>query len=926
VLRVEERRRRTCRQVERIGELAAIRDGAQAGGVAVQHHVVVRAVLVGVEVDLVRDRQQVLLALPRVHCERPDEGLVGRAVARRDREGVDAHGPQVRGGRSRAGHPLGLVIAHREEGVGVVLRGADALVVQADHLGERARNDLGRARFHLGRLTRQHVPRQVDGVGAVVEDEVAVVLVGRQRGGTRPIAAGVHEVAPQCGPIDRQGHLERGVAALARLDHHLGRRLHADGAVGDVVGKAERRGHRVGAGRVGVVADRDGRLEGHLLVRDVDEPEAQRAGGHVAGPRRRRGGHGVVNADLAATDAGDRGESAGERVVDHVGVAVVHEQRLHLERPQAMPDGQAVRRAVGRGLLAAGGVEDECCRTRDHRGRTGRATERALTRAGTGDRGDGGTRGADLRLDEGGVLVLRAAGRAADHAAGERDPDCGIEADHRVRQAALQPVRERLGDHVARDRDVAAAVTALEGIAGSHEADDADEAASRADVRDLDAEGTRPTVDEDDLPRERTGRERVAAEQVAARAVAVLHRRLDHRGERCRPRLPDRREAPGDGCRGDDLHERQERARHRGLRHGQRARRGRRGAVGVRLVAAVARGRDGQHTRLGGVLDGGGEVVVERLAVGRAERHVDDVDAVAELAVTVGVQRELHALDQGDARAGGGDGGADLHGVQVDVRSDAAHAADDVRDVGAVAGLGAVIEGVRVRHLDVVRPQGADEVVAAHHLGGREGAGLDDGRVVGGVLGRVTRATKGGVGVVDAAVEDGDLDAVARHAVRLDVGGTDVRHGLGEVELVGADRRDALHRGVAGQLRQDGGVHLDEDGVEDHLGLGDETRARVEGGDAGHQVRLRPAEVLFRAGRGGVAEVLLGHGGLLQAHDHPGVALRPDERGVEVRDGDSLEGGRGVEPQVRDARREFAIVTAVQWRGGRHGEGRERGR
>jgi hypothetical protein len=47
-------------------ELAAVADGAQAGRVPVEHDEVVGAVLVRVEPDLVRHRQQVLLALPGV--------------------------------------------------------------------------------------------------------------------------------------------------------------------------------------------------------------------------------------------------------------------------------------------------------------------------------------------------------------------------------------------------------------------------------------------------------------------------------------------------------------------------------------------------------------------------------------------------------------------------------------------------------------------------------------------------------------------------------------------------------------------------------------------------------------------------------------------------------------------------------------------
>src|SRR5690606_5984584 len=59
----------------------------------------------------------------------------------------------------------------------------------------------------------------------------------------------------------------------------------------------------------------------------------------------------------------------------------------------------------------------------------------------------------------------------------------------------------------------------------------------------------------------------------------------------------------------------------------------------------------------------------------RAERHVDDVQVVAGVAVTVGIDDILHALNQRYAAARGGNGGTDLDGVEIDAGRNALAAA-----------------------------------------------------------------------------------------------------------------------------------------------------------------------------------------------------------------------------------------------------------
>jgi hypothetical protein len=169
-------------------------------------------------------------------------------------------------------------------------------------------------------------------------------------------------------------------------------------------------------------------------------------------------------------------------------------------------------------------------------------------------------------------------------------------------------------------------------------------------------------------------------------------------------------------------------------------------------------------------------------------------------------------------------------------------AGDDVRDMGAVAAVG---RGVRrtdririrfqywivIRIKRGVRPALANEVVTTNDLGAREesvirgGAGVIDHEIARScrncgnerwccrerrpcrlISGLRTRTTKGFVCVVDAAVDDGDTNALAARAEIMRRLGADVRHGLGKVQAVVGHADHARDRGVTSELRQIGGV------------------------------------------------------------------------------------------------------------------------
>ena len=167
---------------------------------------------------------------------------------------------------------------------------------------------------------------------------------------------------------------------------------------------------------------------------------------------------------------------------------------------------------------------------------------------------------------------------------------------------------------------------------------------------DLQAERAAATIDEHDLAgefaRQRTGLAPAASAQPRrlppSRRVEHRDRSLDGGGQRSRPGLEHRAALRRRRQRGHG-HQLQRRRRHRRLRHAQRRRGSRRRAGDELLVGAVAGRGDGQHAHLRGVVDRFGQVIVERLAVRRTQRHVDDVDAVANAAVAVRIEREVHA-------------------------------------------------------------------------------------------------------------------------------------------------------------------------------------------------------------------------------------------------------------------------------------------
>ena len=88
--------------------------------------------------------------------------------------------------------------------------------------------------------------------------------------------------------------------------------------------------------------------------------------------------------------------------------------------------------------------------------------------------------------------------------------------------SALQTVRVRLADHVARDRRRTAAETALERITRCDEPDDADQTAASPMFEILMENSQTPRSTSTIFPVERACRERRAAVEVAARTVAVL--------------------------------------------------------------------------------------------------------------------------------------------------------------------------------------------------------------------------------------------------------------------------------------------------------------------------------------------------------------------------------------------------------------------
>ncbi len=136
------------------------------------------------------------------------------------------------------------------------------------------------------------------------------------------------------------------------------------------------------------------------------------------------------------------------------------------------------------------------------------------------------------------------------------------------------------------------------------------------------------------------------------------------------------------------------------------------------------------------------------------------------------------------------------------------------------------------------------------------------------------RATEGGVRVVDAAVEHGDLDALAVEAARLRGRRTDLRHGLEQVPLVVLHPGDLLDVGVLRQGNEVRGADPRDDAVENHLGLCRNIEfpcmtlaAGDEAGLLGAQVLLAGMALAAARARGRLVRDVLRHRLLTQANE-----------------------------------------------------------
>ncbi len=160
------------------------------------------------------------------------------------------------------------------------------------------------------------------------------------------------------------------------------------------------------------------------------------------------------------------------------------------------------------------------------------------------------------------------------------------------------------------------------------------------------------------------------------------------------------------------------------------------------------------------------------------------------------------------------------------------------------------VDRIGIRRLVGVRPVLADEVVAALDARGREEPvqrrvlGIGRPGAVGGLEGvQRAGAAERGVGVVEAGVEDGDVDPGALVALGLDRRRADVGHGLGQVHLVVLDGLDRDDGRVLGQSREVGGGDLQHDEVAGPARATEDLDLRVE------PLGLRDDPVLLRARR-----------------------------------------------------------------------------
>lgn len=215
-------------------------------------------------------------------------------------------------------------------------------------------------------------------------------------------------------------------------------------------------------------------------------------------------------------------------------------------------------------------------------------------------------------------------------------------------------------------------------------------------------------------------------------------------------------------------------------------------------------------------------------------------------AVTVRVSGVFHSLEQCDAAAGTRDRAADLDCIEADLGSHAELAADDVGDVRAVAASTgnrgrAAIDRICVRGERTVGPDLANEVMTCDHACRREeaiarrvarvGRGCPVGRRVGC---RRAGAAECGVRVVDAGVEDRDLDALALVDV-LQFPGRDVGHCFREVKFVVDHARNARDRWIGGDLLDRCRVCLQDDRIQYDLDVRDHLRAGCGTLDATHE-------------------------------------------------------------------------------------------
>ncbi len=75
-------------------------------------------------------------------------------------------------------------------------------------------------------------------------------------------------------------------------------------------------------------------------------------------------------------------------------------------------------------------------------------------------------------------------------------------------------------------------------------------------------------------------------------------------------------------------------------------------------------------------------------------------------------------------------------------------------DVGAMAGLWTIIQGVGIGHLWPAWPNAANEIVPTDNFRCGEAARFDGGWVISGVICGIARATQSGMIVIDAGVQD----------------------------------------------------------------------------------------------------------------------------------------------------------------------------